>query len=93
MEKYIKFDDIKEVIKKLIHEPAYQHEDESFYTGVCAVDCELSELPISYLEPESPTTATKGIHVGHRYFCSNCGKLSYMENYCSICGAKVIKEG
>ena len=24
--------------------------------------------------------------------CSNCGELACMENYCSKCGAKVIKE-
>lgn len=36
--------------------------------------------------------ATRTLHVGSRYICSNCGELAYMENYCSKCGAKVIKE-
>ena len=32
------------------------------------------------------------MHVGSRHICSNCDKLASMENYCSRCGAKVIKE-
>ena len=37
------------------------------------------------------TTAVRELHVGSRHFCSNCGKLAVMENYCSKCGAKVIE--
>lgn len=36
--------------------------------------------------------ATRTLHVGSRHICSNCGELACMENYCSRCGAKVIKE-
>ena len=36
--------------------------------------------------------ATRTMHVGSRHICSNCGELASMENYCSRCGAKVIKE-
>ena len=32
------------------------------------------------------------MHVGSRHVCSNCGELASMENYCSRCGAQVIKE-
>ena len=32
------------------------------------------------------------MHVGSKHICSNCGELASMENYCSRCGAKVIKE-
>lgn len=35
--------------------------------------------------------ATRGLHLGHRYYCSNCGVLAYMEKYCSSCGACVIE--
>lgn len=31
----------------------------------------------------------RGLHLGHRHYCYNCGQLSYMEDYCSRCGAKV----
>lgn len=36
--------------------------------------------------------AHKTINVGRRSYCSNCGKLAIMEDFCSKCGAKV-KEG
>jgi hypothetical protein len=36
--------------------------------------------------------AHKTINVGRRSYCSNCGKLAIMEDYCSKCGAKV-KDG
>lgn len=32
---------------------------------------------------------TKGLNLGLRSYCSNCGRLSYMHNYCATCGAKV----
>ena len=35
-------------------------------------------------------TAIRTLHVGSKFRCSNCGRLTYMENYCSGCGAKVI---
>ena len=37
------------------------------------------------------TTAVRELHVGPRHYCSNCGKLAVMENYCSKCGARVIE--
>lgn len=33
--------------------------------------------------------ATKGLHVGNKYYCSNCGRLVHCANYCEICGAKI----
>ena len=33
--------------------------------------------------------AHKTINVGRRSYCSNCGKLAIMEDFCSKCGAKV----
>lgn len=36
--------------------------------------------------------AHKTINVGRRSYCSNCGKLAIMEEFCSKCGAKV-KDG
>lgn len=36
-------------------------------------------------------TAVRELHVGSRHYCSNCHKLAVMEDYCSKCGAKVIK--
>jgi hypothetical protein len=33
---------------------------------------------------------TKGLNLGNMSYCSNCGQLTYMYNYCAYCGAKVI---
>ncbi len=51
MEKYYRVSDVKEIIKKLAREPYYQHDGESFYNGICAVDGELICLePIEFEE-------------------------------------------
>ena len=90
MEKYYKVNDVKAIIKKLAKEPAYQHDGEDFYAGVYTVEDALTDL--EEVEFEEPKQATKGLHLGHQYYCSNCGELTYMHNYCASCGAKVIKE-
>lgn len=38
----------------------------------------------------SEKQATRGLHVGNRYYCSNCGHLVHCINYCENCGAKMI---
>lgn len=90
MEKYYRVSDVKEVIKKLVTERGHFYDDDTWYTGVCAVDGELICLEAVMLEESKQ--ATKGLHLGHQYYCSNCGELTYMHNYCASCGAKVIKE-
>ena len=52
--------------------------------------CEIEEQPVSDVQPV--IYAHKTINVGRRSYCSNCGKLAIMEDYCSKCGAKV-KDG
>jgi hypothetical protein len=89
MESYYRVSDVKAIIKKLLKEPAYYHDDKDFVVGVCTVGSELACLDI--LELEEPKEATRGLHLGNYYYCSNCGKLASMENYCSMCGAKVKK--
>jgi hypothetical protein len=41
MEKYYRVSDVNEILNKLAKEPAYYHEGEDFYNGVCAVEGEL----------------------------------------------------
>lgn len=41
MEKYYRVSDVNEILNKLAKEPAYYHDGESFYNGVCAVEGEL----------------------------------------------------
>ena len=103
MEKYVKLSDIEKIIEKLIHEPAYQHEDEDFYSGVCAVESGLTEL--STIEVEEPKLTATWIptyegFLGSDYQCSNCGDLAEEGNtghynklteYCPHCGAKMLE--
>lgn len=87
MERYYKASEVEAIICKLMREPYYQHEKEDFKAGVSAVEGEL--MFINTVELEEPKEATKGLHLGHQYYCSNCGELTYMYKYCASCGAKV----
>lgn len=44
MEKYYKVSDVNEILNKLAKEPAYYHEGEDFYNGVCAIEGEFMHL-------------------------------------------------
>ena len=90
MERYYKASDVEAIICKLMREPYYQHDGEDFKAGVSAVEGEL--MCLDTVELDEPKHATRGLHLGHQYYCSNCGELTYMHNYCASCGAKVIKE-
>lgn len=50
----------------------------------------LADIPATDVQPI--VYAHKTINVGRRSYCSNCGKLAIMEDFCSKCGAKV-KDG
>ena len=54
------------------------------------VSDKIGELPAA--DVQSVIYAHKTINVGMRSYCSNCGKLAIMEDFCSKCGAKV-KDG
>ena len=45
MDKYVKLEDLNNLLDKLYKEPEYQHTDETYYAGICAVQCELDSLP------------------------------------------------
>ena len=47
----------------------------------------LRNIPAADVQPI--VYAHKTINVGRRSYCSNCGELAIMENFCSKCGAKV----
>ena len=36
--------------------------------------------------------AHRGLHLGHKHYCSACGQFAYCEDYCSRCGAKMDGE-
>lgn len=47
----------------------------------------INDFPAADVQPI--VYAHKTINVGRRSYCSNCGKLAIMEDFCSKCGAKV----
>ena len=71
-----------ELIKKLCFEAA-----EWYYSPTIKT---IKEFPAADVQPI--VYAHKTINVGRRSYCSNCGKLAIMEDFCSKCGAKV-KDG
>ena len=56
-------------------------------TGALETQNRVRELPAADVQPI--VYAHKTISVGRRSYCSNCGKLAIMEDFCSKCGAKV----
>ena len=105
MEKYVKLEDVRALIKKLYNEPQYQHTGETYYAGVAAMDMELDSLPTvevteSVLEAEW-VTEYEGF-LGADYRCSNCGKYAdegnsghydVLTEFCKNCGYKMkVKE-
>jgi DNA-directed RNA polymerase subunit RPC12/RpoP len=102
MEKYYRVSDVNEILNKLAKEPAYYHEGEGFYNGVCAVEGELMCLESVELEEPKvgkwvPASTKPGVHAGMK--CSECkARITYSEHfngqhlYCHKCGARMIKE-
>lgn len=105
MEKYVKLEDVKALLKKLNNEPAYQHTGEDFYSGVCAVECGLYDLPT--IEVPEPALEAEWVpqyegFLGTDYRCSNCGKYAdegnsghhdVLTEFCKNCGRKMrVKE-
>ena len=86
MEKYIKYTEAASVLKLMLQEPREQHK-EDWHTGVYDAMTKVCTLPA--IEAEETKECTKGLHLGHNYYCSNCEQLAPMYNYCAYCGAKV----
>ena len=95
MEKYYKVSEVNEILNKLAKEPAYYHEGEGFYNGVCAVEGEL--ICLDTVEIEEPKigewfsfTRPKQMWV---FTCSLCDEASNIKTkYCPNCGAKMVME-
>jgi DNA-directed RNA polymerase subunit RPC12/RpoP len=99
MEKYYRVGDVNEILNKLAKEPAYYHDGEDFYNGVCAVERELM-----CLEQVPDITSRTGHWIKTsidpdkvRWKCSVCGKETDLPNYekanyCFNCGVKMLRE-
>lgn len=83
---------IKAEVTYVLRHPDYCKE------GYCILSIKVAQQQI-VKQVDMPSTdvqpivyAHKTINVGRRSYCSNCGKLAIMEDFCSKCGAKV-KDG
>ncbi len=102
MEKYVKLQDVYDLLTRMHREPRYQHDDEDYYSGVSQVAGELCGLNMIELEepkqgqwvPYTEYYADDYSECNTRkvFTCSLCGRLEkHKEPYCN-CGAKMIKE-
>ena len=85
--KYVKFEDIKVLLKKLYNEPAYQHKGETYYAGIAAVDMELNSLSTMEIIEKAPAADMSPVVHGEwkRYRDKWC--CSYV---CSVCKKPAI---
>lgn len=60
---------------------------EGFFCGLD--EAEVILMRTSTADVEEVKHAYRTVNVGHRSYCSNCGRLAVCENYCSLCGAKM----
>ena len=96
MEKYYRVSAVNEILNKLAKEPAYYHEGEDFYNGVCAVEGEL--MCLDSVELEEPKVGEwekhyDGFHDMIETVCSNCYRTGATHfKYCPNCGTRMIKE-
>ena len=81
--KYVNVEKVCEMFNRYFHQLAGNEAQ----TLVCDMKQAFLELPTEDLKRP---TATRGLHLGHRHYCSSCGKLAYCENYCSNCGAEIV---
>lgn len=101
MEKYVKLENVINLIDRLAKEPAYQHAGEDWHNGVCSVGCEVCSLPaVELVEQalEAEWVPEREGFLGSDYRCSNCGTLadesnsghcSVLTKFCKHCGRKM----
>lgn len=85
MEEYIKLKDLEELLASLYQEPEYQHNGETYYAGISAVQIDISSLPTIQI-PES----AQWLPYSHTMMeCSACGRHTTIHRYryCPYCGA------
>lgn len=102
MEKYYKASDVGAIIEQLLKTPYYQHEGESWYSGVSAVwDGLISLDTIELDEPKEGRWLFSDYGGIHYYQCSCCDydleiphtytkdDIKKYKKYCVHCGAKM----
>ncbi len=93
MEKYYRTKDVEQIICKLMREPYYQHEGETFKMGVSAVEGEL--MLIEEVEIKEQRFGKWIADDPGEWECSLCHyEVERWNNtpYCPCCGAKMETE-
>lgn len=100
MEKYVKLQDVYDMLTRMYKEPRYQHDDEDYYSGVAQVAGELIGIPTILIDVPAinklaaPVQAEWKFNEPDKYgnkkpYCSNCGEyhLGYWSDYtkCDYC--------
>lgn len=73
-----------------LHGTIEEKDNEFFKAALADLYIDLQLIPKA--DVQSVVYAHKTINVGLRSYCSNCGRLAHMENFCSMCGA-TVKDG
>jgi hypothetical protein len=89
MEKYVKLQDVYDLLNKMVREPRYQHEDEDYYSGVAQVAGELVGVPTIELEEQS--VGTWKHYSSTMMECSVCLRHvpHHRYEFCPHCSAKM----
>lgn len=90
MSEYISREAVLKAFKLTAKNPNKDYQRGMQDTIDCLVPEVIADIPTADVQPI--VYAHKTINVGRRSYCSNCGKLAIMEDFCSKCGAKV-KDG
>lgn len=90
MAEYISKESVLKAFKLTAKNPNKDYQRGMQDTIDCLVPEVIADIPTADVQPI--VYAHKTINVGRRSYCSNCGKLAIMEDFCSKCGAKV-KDG
>lgn len=102
MADYIKYEDVQMKLDDLASAPKYQHEQETFYDGLSALNIELNSLPtaditteiqmskwlVSYSQDlEGCLWATSKCSVCQKTVPAHAPNLGY--EFCPFCGTKI----
>lgn len=81
----------EELINELSRDMCFRKDSCTVSSRCFELNCETTWLAIALLRVGwvKQKECVKGLNLGNMSYCSNCGKLTYMHNYCAFCGAKV----
>lgn len=89
MDEYISREETVKKIEEKLKVDGLMSLAEEVWTDNCLKIVLRAIMAVETADVQPVVYAHKTINVGRRSYCSNCGKLAIMEDFCSKCGAKV----